>query len=426
MRTSPRVTLDPMTRCCTSRTSELTHSRVGFSPICRPVPAGDQGFHQFSSGYPSANATIIEGPKSGHAVWLRFNAGSSAVLDDLPTTRPFTFSFGRNTPGVVGIGYEVDVINGNAGFPVISTPGSKVTVKNSHAGIGYEFTNVTSPETINGLKGSGPQSGNYTNQGRVLDLENVTLPPYGWQIYSSNEGIVPANLVPVTVTDSLINELGAMKQGWFEAEHVHFAFAVLGAVAAGSRVHVRDSIINSHTIMGDNDGVVKIEDSQIYGSRVQAIAHSRVLLLNTALLPNVPGPNCADVPPNSKPRTRCNPYNPEPDVDFITQGNGIILVAGIDPIAAVIKSGEKFAFTGNAIAKTIPDSPYTYNLRYRRASVTDFVSIAAGAAGPKRGQPLGQLNTTGLAAGDYIVELRLVVPGQDSIAVQRPFTISKP
>ena len=104
--------------------------------------------------YPSANATIrIEGPRSGHAVWLRFNSGSSAVLNDMPTTRPFTYSFGRNSPGVIGIGYEVDVINGNAGFPVISTPGSKVTVKNSHAGIGYEFSNVTSPETISGLEG---------------------------------------------------------------------------------------------------------------------------------------------------------------------------------------------------------------------------------------------------------------------------------
>ena len=260
----------------------------------------------------------------------------------------------------------------------------------------------------------------------MLDLENVTLPPYGWQIYSQNEGVAAGNMAPVTVTDSLINEMGAMKQGWFEAEHVHFAFAVLGAVGAGSRVHVRDSIINSHTIMGDNDGVVKIEDSQIYGTRVQAIAHSRVLLLNTALLPNIPGPNCADIVPDGKPRTLCNPHNPEPDVDFVTQGQGIIMVAGIDPIADAIKEGDIFAFTGNAIVKTIPDTPYTYNLRYRRASGTDFISIATGAAGPKRGQPLGQLNTTGLVAGDYIVELQLVVLGQDPIAVQRPFTITKP
>ncbi len=238
---------------------------------------------------------------------------------------------------------------------------------------------MTAPETLTGVKG-GEQTGTYQNQGRVLDLENATLPPYGWQVYSSNADIAPANLAPVTVTDSLINEMGASKQGWFEVEHVQFAFAALAAVGPGSRVHVRDSVINSHTIMGNNDGVVTIEDSEIYGSRVQAIAHSRILLLNTALRTNEPNPKCVPVFPSldGKPRTRCNPYNPEHEVEFITQGDGVICVAGIDPISTAIRSGDHYSFIGDAIVKKIPDPSFTFNLRYRRASSSDFIAIVTG------------------------------------------------
>ena len=128
---------------------------------------------------------------------------------------------------------------------------------------------------------------------------------------------------------------------------------------------------------------------------------------------------------DGKPRTRCNPYNPEHDIDFVTQGQGIILVAGIDPIADSITSGGHYTFTGDVFVKTIKDTPYTYNLRYRRASGSDFTDIVSGAAGPKRSQSLGQLDTTELPAGDYIVELQLLVPGQDPISVQRLFTITR-
>jgi hypothetical protein len=379
--------------------------------------------------YPTGNSTVrIEGPHSGNAVWLHFEPGSSAVLDNLPASHPSTFSFGRNTPGVTGIGYQVDWVDANAGLGIDSFPRSNVTVKNRHLGLGYHFSNVTTPETVTGLKGGGPQTGTYRNQGRVLTLEDVSLPPYGWQVYSSNEGIPLESVAPVTITDSLINELGASNQGRFEVSHVLFAFAALAAVGPHSRVHVRDSVINSHTIMGNSDGVVKIEDSEIYGSRVQAIGHSRILILNTALRMNEPHATCApDYPaPDGSTPTRCNRHNPAREIEFVASGQGAVLVAGIDPIATAIRPGSTYAFVGDAIVRTPEDRPYTYNLRYRRTSASAFTSIATGATGPKRAQPLGQLDTTGVAPGDYIVQLELVVPGQEPVAVQRFVTIGGP
>jgi hypothetical protein len=389
--------------------------------------------------YPSDNSTArIEGPQSGHRVWLFFMPGSSATLENLPASHPFSFSFGRNTPGVTGIGYQVDIVDGNVDFGIRSFPHSKVTVRNARGNLGVDcqFTDVTSPETLTGLKG-GLQSGSFCNQDRVFDLEDAELPPYGWQIYSNNKGIPLASVAPVIVTDSLINEMGAFEQGRFEVSHVQFAFAAVAAVGISSQVHIRDSVINSHTIMGNNDGVVKIEDSEIFGSRVQAIGHSRIFLLNTALRTNERNPKCvpavtaeslssqvslsdADSPP------RCNPFNPAHEVQFVTSGESAIWVAGIDPIPTPIRSGDTYTLIGNAIFKTSVDAAYTYNLRYRSASTSEGTAIVTGASGPKRGQPLGEFNTTGLAPGDYIVELQLLVPGQAPVTVQRPITIIAP
>jgi len=381
--------------------------------------------------YPVDNSNVrIEGERSANGVWLYFLPGSTAVIDNLPnTSSPFTFSFGRTTPGVTGIGYQVDVVQGKTGFGIFSFPRSRVTVRNNPTAVGlnYMLTDVTAPETLTGLQG-GRQTRTYQNQGRVLALENAELPPMGWQVYSANDGIPLASVAPVTVSDSLINEMGAMARGRFEVTNVQFAFALIAAVGPSSSVHVRDSVINSQTILGESDGVVKIEDSEIYGSLVQATGSSRILLLNNALRTNERHPKCLPLFPSmdGSPPTRCNPFNPAREVQFVARGQGAVLVAGIDPIATAIRSGGTYAFVGNAIVKTADDKPYTYNLRYRQASASAFTTIATGATGPKRAQALGQLDTTGLALGDYIVELELVVPGQERVAVQRPFTIAVP
>src|SRR5208283_5775321 len=94
------------------------------------------------------------------------------------------------------------------------------------------------------------------------------------------------------------------------------------------------------------------------------------------------------------------------------------------PIAQAIRPGSSYTFVGNALLKTADDKPYSYNLRYRQAAAATFTAITTGANGPKRAQPLGQLDPTGLAPGDYIVQLELVAPGQDPVTVQRPFTIA--
>jgi hypothetical protein len=380
--------------------------------------------------YPKDSSTArIEGPLTTRRIWLYFLPGSAGTLANLPATRPFSFSFGRNTPGVTGIGYQVDVVNGNVDFGIQSYPHSNVKISNVSGdfGLDCQFSDVTSPESLTGLKG-GRQSGTYCGDDRVLVLENVQAPPYGWQLYSHNDNIPPASVIPVTVTDSLVNELGAFKQGRFEISHVQFAFAVIAAVGPSSRIHIRDSVINSQSVISNSDGEIKIEDSKIYGALIQAVSHSRILLLNSALLTNERNPDCVPVlppMPASLPNA-CNPFNPAREVQLVVRDQGAVVVASIDPVAAPVRQGDKYTFVGDAIYKTTADTAFTYDLGYRSASASEFTKIATGAASPKREVPLSQLDTTGLAPGDYVVELQLIVPGQDPVTVQRPFTITAP
>ena len=60
------------------------------------------------------------------------------------------------------------------------------------------------------------------------------------------------------------------------------------------------------------------------------------------------------------------------------------------------------------------------------AAALILTSSHSGASGPKRAQPLGQFDATGLAPGDYLVGLEVVAPGQELITVRRPFAITGP
>src|SRR5262249_32675441 len=145
----------------------------------------------------------------------------------------------------------------------------------------------------------------------------------------------------------------------------------------------------------------------------------RILLLNTALRANERHPKCVPQLPafNGIPVTRCNPVNPAREVQFVARGQGAVLVAGIDPITATIRRGDKHGFVGDAIVATADNRPYSYSLRFRQASAAEFTTVVTKATGSKRSQALGQIDTSWLAPGDYVVELELALTGEEPVAV---------
>ena len=73
--------------------------------------------------YPHESATVVlEGAASQSRVWLEFLNGEQTSIEGLPNeTVAFSWSFGRNTPGVTNVGYQVEVINARPSIGISST-----------------------------------------------------------------------------------------------------------------------------------------------------------------------------------------------------------------------------------------------------------------------------------------------------------------
>ena len=377
--------------------------------------------------YPHDSSTIwIEGARSDNGVWLEFRPLSKAILERIPEKpNPFNLTLGRGSAEWENVDYQVNVVGGIATFGVISSPRSDVTVRSngSRLVVGYTFIDVDEPQLLSGV-GPGPQNGLYTHQGRTLRLVDAALEGFAWQIYASSRDLAAPQ--PVRIVDSTINEIGAMANGRFEIESSVLQWALLGALGEGSTVLVKDSTINSQTILAEKNGIVRVESSDIFGSLVQARDSGRILLMNTALHGNVCHPRCLPVcPPHAD--GGCNPFSkPGQAVRFLVGGSALILALRIEPAAGSITRGEVYELRGDLFLESAADAPeYSYNLLYRRKG-SGVGWIVRGGVGPKRDAPLGSLDTTTLPSGDYIATLELVLDGTVAVSVERPFSVVDP
>jgi hypothetical protein len=373
--------------------------------------------------YPHDEVSIsIEGPSSDNGVWLEARPGSKVLLENIPKkTAPFNLKLGKGAPGWENVGYEVNVVNGISTFGVHSMPHSDVTIRNngSPLTVAYSFSNIEEPQLLMGIR---PFLENFSlsHQGRSLDLINAALEGFAWQIYSMNPAL--AAPAPVRIQGSTINEIGALKNGRVTVENCVLQWALIAALEEDSSIDVMGSTINSQTILVESNGVVRVNSSAIYGSLVQARDDGTIVLINTSLQKNVCHALCLPLcPPHAD--GGCNPFSkPGEDVRFLVERNGRILVAGIDPIREPLVRGAAYEFSGNAFLESASSLPYEYRLSYRPSLPGDSAVIASGSE-KKRGATLGRLDTSALAAGDYVVRLELTVSGTVVASAEQPFRV---
>jgi len=207
-----------------------------------------------------------------------------------------------------------------------------------------------------------------------------------------------------------LNEAGAFNGGSFAFDTVTLLWATVTALGSGS-ITVAHSQIASQTIEAFDAARIAISDSTVYGSLFQVRGTGVITLVNTPLLQvnAVPSP-----PPVGFPALALNPTMPDPLAYpiFVTDpAGGAVVAATIEPVGSVA-AGQAITFRGDAFVESQVTPACTFDLSYQALGAAAFVPITTGEACPKQlrnpGDSLGQLDTTGLAAGGYIAKLRTV------------------
>ena len=384
--------------------------------------------------YPHDRATVIlEGQATNARVWLEFLGGTKTVIDRLPNEKtPFDWSFGRNTPGMTNVGYQVEVLHAIPTVGVASHRGSELTLRNTQApvAIGYFLYDLDTPQQLSGL---GPLSHDILlkHQGRRFELDNANIFEFAWQIYTANPTI--AKPEPVIVYRSMVNEIAALERGRIAVNESLLQWAVIAAIGPGSRIEVANSTINSQSIIAAQDGFIHVDGSAIYGSLIEATNDAFILLSNVRFEPNVCHalclPACASHENGGFEGDRCNPFNPAGGASLFTaKDRGVIAALGLRPIEASLTVGtpldllgDLFVYVGPEIAHT-----YTYTLSYKQIGGIVSGTIVADGRGPVRGGSLGVLNTAGLPVGDYTAIVDLRRDGETIATTTRDFRLAKP
>ena len=278
-----------------------------------------------------ASTVSIAEPVSNTGVWLDFEDGAAGTID-LPlqsdaggNPRPYSWRVGRGTPGLSGVGWQLEIADAPVGIGLESHTGSQITVngqgvpQSGEVRIAYHSSNGA--ETLSGL-GIGLQ--NRTIGVNQLTLHNVELGSIAWQVYAHEN-------VLLTITSSIVNEVGVSNGGHiavYDSIIQFAAIATLGSLSASVEIH--NSQIYGQTIEALRDGVIDIYDSAVFGAVV--VSHdptSTVRFHRGALLRN-DSASCPLVLTemlNSDGIPNCNPFL-APGAAVTRAGSGVVSCDG--------------------------------------------------------------------------------------------------
>jgi len=358
--------------------------------------------------YPHDASTItISGADTRSRIWLEFRPGFRGRIENLPGEHaPFAYSFGRNTPALTNVEYQVDVTNARTTFGVNSHPRSHVTIRNNEGPItiGYWLDGGMETQPISGLRpgDDGPQTLTMKHQGRLLELVNVSLNTYAWQVYVTG---APAAGASIQIEDSSMNEIGDFDDTPVVVDHSEVQFAIVAATGRRGDLTIRNSTIHAQAIMAENESVVRIEDSRIFGSVLQARGHSTIVVLNTRLEKN-------KIHPSSTPNV---------PTSFEVAGSAKIVGLALAPLERPIRQGAAARLEGEAFVRTAKGlSKPSFRLFYRRAG--DGKEVPVPTSSSRADAVHGALPTGDLGPGSYEAVAELTVDGATYL-VTRPFSV---
>ncbi|MGH6839140.1 MAG: hypothetical protein ACREDT_10135, partial [Methylocella sp.] len=251
-------------------------------------------------------------------LYIDFMSGSSATINvpQYDANGNFNFVFG-NSPG---FNYSINMTTSKTRLGLESHPNSSMIVNGGGAGstsdvpvqFSYYVENNTAPVSIKGLHVYSDMTRQFTDQGRNISLNHVNLSPISWQVYVSQ-----SNGFPVTISNSKINELGALTNGLVNISNSTLQLAELGAFGAGSQLNITGTQIWSQEIVAQNGGHVSIAYSGIHGNAISAAGTGSSISMSNVLeyRNGTASMSCAQDPatgytPNINGVPLCNPQNP--------------------------------------------------------------------------------------------------------------------
>ena len=228
--------------------------------------------------YMRESSTIRIAAGTSLSLWIEFGLGVGGSID-LPdqtaggnTPSPYTWSAGRNAPGLTGVDWGLEIFNSRIGLGVISRGGSSVTVNgrgtNSPGGgeltIGYIVE--AGSQTLNGLQ-TGIQNVELGNNPvdptqPQLKLNDVNLGILAWQIYALQGATVE-------IEDSIVNEVGSFQGSQVMVTDSHLQLGAVGAFGVDSEIHLTNSEIHSQALLVQTGGHISVNDSNTYGAVIQ-------------------------------------------------------------------------------------------------------------------------------------------------------------
>jgi hypothetical protein len=138
----------------------------------------------------------------------------------------------------------------------------------------------------------------------------VNIEPFSWQVYVNH-----SNNFPVSVTNSQVNEIGALTGGLVDVSNCILQLANTEAAGTGAIMTISGSQIWSQSVLAEDGGKISIRASQLHGNFISASgAGSSISMDDVGDERNGIRPqSCAPIdglPPNDDGDPLCNPFNP--------------------------------------------------------------------------------------------------------------------
>lgn len=222
----------------------------------------------------------------GLTCWMELNNQSLGRIE-LPVQAdandmliPYDYHFGRDSPNVSGVDWQLDILDSKVNLGVESGPYSAFRVIGRGKPMGGElkvsYAIISGTHTFDNL-GTGLVN-TVMGNGRLI-LQNVQLGLIAWQMYVRDADVL--------IKNSVINEIGVDTNARVRVENSVLQLASLASLGSGSMLEIYGSKMYNQGIDVHGNGRLIVENTAVHGTSFRTYEPGGfVRIINSAFLRN--------------------------------------------------------------------------------------------------------------------------------------------